>query len=101
MSHHKKRVYPQAQVPYICKYANSCRATAVSTTNRPSSLCNGQPQLNNRANSFTQLAQNQQFPGSGKVVNQLYPVDLFTELPPPIRDLSLPPPQSPFLRITL
>ena len=33
-----------------------------------------------------------QYPAAGKVVNQLYPVDLFTELPPPIRDLSLPPP---------
>ena len=28
----------------------------------------------------------------GKPMNQLYPVDLFQELPPPITDLSLPPP---------
>ncbi|GCE97445.1 COPII subunit [Zygosaccharomyces mellis] len=28
----------------------------------------------------------------GKPMNQLYPIDLLTELPPPIHDLSLPPP---------
>lgn len=28
----------------------------------------------------------------GKAMNQLYPIDLLTELPPPISDLSLPPP---------
>ncbi|QLG72520.1 hypothetical protein HG535_0D02280 [Zygotorulaspora mrakii] len=28
----------------------------------------------------------------GKAMNQLYPVDLLTELPPPINDLTLPPP---------
>ncbi|AGO11549.1 AaceriADL239Cp [[Ashbya] aceris (nom. inval.)] len=28
----------------------------------------------------------------GKPMNQLYPIDLFQELPPPITDLSLPPP---------
>lgn len=28
----------------------------------------------------------------GKPMNQLYPIDLLTELPPPVNDLSLPPP---------
>ena len=92
MSHHKKRVYPQAQVPYIASMPIVAEQQQSQQQIDQTAYAMGNLQLNNRANSFTQLAQNQQFPGSGKVVNQLYPVDLFTELPPPIRDLSLPPP---------
>ncbi|KAF4007290.1 Sec23/Sec24 zinc finger family protein [Saccharomyces cerevisiae] len=51
----------------------------------------GNLQLNNRANSFTQLAQNQQFPGSGKVVNH-YTLWIVYRITSANRDLSLPPP---------
>ncbi|QHS75856.1 COPII subunit SFB2 [Saccharomyces paradoxus] len=92
MSHHKKRVYPQAQVSYTASVPIVAEQQQSQQQIDQTAYAMGDLQLNNNSYSLTQLAQNQQFPGTGKVVNQLYPVDLFTELPPPIRDLSLPPP---------
>ncbi|EDO16717.1 hypothetical protein Kpol_1003p22 [Vanderwaltozyma polyspora DSM 70294] len=48
---------------------------------------------NARQSSISQNPQlNTQFSKSNKPMNQLYPIDLLVELPPPISDLSLPPP---------
>ncbi|CCF59759.1 hypothetical protein KAFR_0H03490 [Kazachstania africana CBS 2517] len=60
----------------------------------------GNLQLNNQAQQMQQpimdpnamYQQNIPMQQPSKPMNQLYPVDLLTELPPPIHDLSLPPP---------
>ncbi|KAL3237577.1 COPII subunit SFB2 [Nakaseomyces bracarensis] len=56
----------------------------------------GQQQIYSRPMQPQQPQMYGQSPGavshSNRPVNQLYPVDLLTELPPPIQDLSLPPP---------
>ncbi|CCH62187.1 hypothetical protein TBLA_0G02480 [Henningerozyma blattae CBS 6284] len=50
-----------------------------------------QPQQSGMPMHMPMSAAQQHMPG-GKQLNQLYPIDLLTEIPPPIRDLSLPPP---------
>lgn len=90
MSHHKKRVYPQAQVPYSASEPVVTEQQQFQQQIDQTAYTMGNFQLDDNTYSPTQPGQ--QYLGSGKVVNQLYPVDLFTELPPPIRDLSLPPP---------
>ncbi|QID87726.1 hypothetical protein GRS66_010409 [Saccharomyces pastorianus] len=92
MSHHKKRVYPQAQIPYAANVPIVAEQQQFQQQIDQTANAIGNFQLNDNSYSFAQPAEQPQQPSSRKVANQLYPVDLFTELPPPIRDLSLPPP---------
>lgn len=150
MSHHKKRVYPQAQFQYgagvppagipvsdasiippqvqspqvgatdnmIPPYNQTPTMNQMEQAPQAQMFTPAQQQLNQQINSVTtnmgamkigtpmmeqmpqQMTPQPQMYGqsqglmghSNKPMNQLYPVDLLTELPPPIHDLMLPPP---------
>lgn len=136
MSHHKKRVYPQAQLQYGAGASVLGQAPIASpnvppqvstpvTNQQPQFMTPAQQQLHMQIDQTTQSMGNMQLhnvpvvdPNSfyqqpvqqaapqpagpaaafsqpaamGRPMNQLYPIDLLTELPPPISDLSLPPP---------
>ncbi|AMD21518.1 HFL338Wp [Eremothecium sinecaudum] len=133
MSHHKKRVYPQAQFQYGNQPAEPTSGVPAGQVQQgaqqqlftpaqqlhhqidQATTAMGGMQLHNvpvvDPNTFYQAGvasppavqqpvdssqYNEQSFGypvaMGKPMNQLYPIDLFQELPPPITDLSLPPP---------
>lgn len=122
MSHSKRRVYPAAQFQQFADQTAPGAAVNLPPTQIPQDVQGqrtftpAQQQLANQidqtANAVSGIslgsavspaAQPQYAPQqyqqpqyaqqpTGRQLNQLYPVDLLTELPPPIRDLSLPPP---------
>ena len=142
MSHHKKRVYPQAQLQYgqavgqagspVLQPSYPSQIQTPVTEQQPQFMTPAQQQLHQQIDQVSQSmggmqlhnvpvmdpsvyaqapaqpqvapagAYQQQTPVAapgfnqpvsvGRPMNQLYPIDLLTELPPPITDLSLPPP---------
>ncbi|CUS23999.1 LAQU0S13e01024g1_1 [Lachancea quebecensis] len=142
MSHHKKRVYPQAQLQYgqavgqagspVLQPSYPSQVNTPVTEQQPQFMTPAQQQLHQQIDQVSQsmggmqlhnvpvmdpsayqqapavqqpgvpAPYQQQAPAAspgfsqpvsvGRPMNQLYPIDLLTELPPPISDLSLPPP---------
>ena len=72
MSHHKRRVYPQVQVPYATSVPVVAEQQQVQQQIDQTAYTMGNVQLNDNAYSFTQPMSNNQYPAAGKVVNQLY-----------------------------
>lgn len=77
------------QIDQTANSLNSLQLNSGSVPLNPPAAMYGQPMMNQAAAPQGYVAS----PGvPSKPMNQLYPVDLLTELPPPIGDLSLPPP---------